>query len=136
MHFMPYHDVVPGRPQGQWVDIPNAHFDPAKGRKLYKDEEDSAPVESQPREPVAKAAIRPKDALERIASASFKGDRHEQIHASLRKGCGGADGFRRFGNGSLQRCRCGICGPGEPCSLGFHRASWSFPTYRRPTELG
>jgi hypothetical protein len=33
--------------------------------------------ESQPREPVAKAAIRPKDALERIASASFKGDRHE-----------------------------------------------------------
>jgi hypothetical protein len=53
---------------------------------------------SQPREPVAKAAFRPKDALERIASASFKGDRHEQIHASLRKGCGGADGFRRFGN--------------------------------------
>jgi hypothetical protein len=37
MHFMPYHDVVPGRPQGQWVDIPNAHFDPAKGRKLYKE---------------------------------------------------------------------------------------------------
>jgi alkanesulfonate monooxygenase SsuD/methylene tetrahydromethanopterin reductase-like flavin-dependent oxidoreductase (luciferase family) len=37
MHFMPYYDVVPGRPQGQWVDIPNAHFDPAKGHKLYKE---------------------------------------------------------------------------------------------------
>jgi alkanesulfonate monooxygenase SsuD/methylene tetrahydromethanopterin reductase-like flavin-dependent oxidoreductase (luciferase family) len=36
MHFMPYPDVVPGRPQGQWVDIPNAHFDPEKGHKLYK----------------------------------------------------------------------------------------------------
>ena len=23
MHFMPYPDVAPGRPQGQWVDIPN-----------------------------------------------------------------------------------------------------------------
>jgi alkanesulfonate monooxygenase SsuD/methylene tetrahydromethanopterin reductase-like flavin-dependent oxidoreductase (luciferase family) len=37
MHFMPYYDVVPGRPQGQWVDIPNAHFDPEKGRKLYNE---------------------------------------------------------------------------------------------------
>jgi alkanesulfonate monooxygenase SsuD/methylene tetrahydromethanopterin reductase-like flavin-dependent oxidoreductase (luciferase family) len=36
MHFMPYPDVVPGRPQGQWVDIPNTHFDAAKGTKLYK----------------------------------------------------------------------------------------------------
>jgi alkanesulfonate monooxygenase SsuD/methylene tetrahydromethanopterin reductase-like flavin-dependent oxidoreductase (luciferase family) len=36
MHFMPYPDVVPGRPQGQWVDIPNTHFDPEKGHKLYK----------------------------------------------------------------------------------------------------
>jgi alkanesulfonate monooxygenase SsuD/methylene tetrahydromethanopterin reductase-like flavin-dependent oxidoreductase (luciferase family) len=36
-HFMPYYDVVLGRPQGQWVDIPNAHFDPAKGYKLYKE---------------------------------------------------------------------------------------------------
>ena len=34
MHFMPYPDVVPGRPQGQWVDIPNTHFDPEKGHKL------------------------------------------------------------------------------------------------------
>jgi alkanesulfonate monooxygenase SsuD/methylene tetrahydromethanopterin reductase-like flavin-dependent oxidoreductase (luciferase family) len=37
MHFMPYPDVVPGRPQGQWVDIPNTHFDPVKGHKLYKE---------------------------------------------------------------------------------------------------
>jgi alkanesulfonate monooxygenase SsuD/methylene tetrahydromethanopterin reductase-like flavin-dependent oxidoreductase (luciferase family) len=37
MHFMPYPDVVPDRPQGQWVDIPNAHFDPEVGHKLYKD---------------------------------------------------------------------------------------------------
>ena len=37
MHFMPYPDVVPGRPQGQWVDIPNTHFDPKKGHKLYKE---------------------------------------------------------------------------------------------------
>ena len=37
MHFMPYPDVVPGRPQGQWVDIPNTHFDPEKGHKLYKE---------------------------------------------------------------------------------------------------
>jgi alkanesulfonate monooxygenase SsuD/methylene tetrahydromethanopterin reductase-like flavin-dependent oxidoreductase (luciferase family) len=36
MHFMPYPDVVPGRPQGQWVDIPNSHFDPEKGHKLYR----------------------------------------------------------------------------------------------------
>src|ERR1700716_990969 len=36
MHFMPYPDIVPGRPQGQWVDIPNAHFDPLKGHQLYK----------------------------------------------------------------------------------------------------
>ena len=34
MHFMPYPDVVPGRPQGQWVDIPNTHFDAEKGRQL------------------------------------------------------------------------------------------------------
>lgn len=37
MHFMPYQDVVQNRPQGQWVDIPNAHFDPEKGHKFYKD---------------------------------------------------------------------------------------------------
>lgn len=37
MHFMPYPDVVPGRPQGQWVDIPNSHFDAKKGHKLYKE---------------------------------------------------------------------------------------------------
>jgi len=37
MHFMPYPDIVPGRPQGQWVDIPNTHFDPKKGHKLYKE---------------------------------------------------------------------------------------------------
>jgi hypothetical protein len=37
MHFMPYPDVVPGRPQSQWVDIPNTHFDPEKGHKLYKE---------------------------------------------------------------------------------------------------
>ena len=37
MHFMPYPDVVPGRPQGQWVDIPNTHFDAVKGHKLYKE---------------------------------------------------------------------------------------------------
>jgi alkanesulfonate monooxygenase SsuD/methylene tetrahydromethanopterin reductase-like flavin-dependent oxidoreductase (luciferase family) len=37
MHFMPYPDVVPGRPQGQWVDIPNSHFDPKKGHKLYRE---------------------------------------------------------------------------------------------------
>jgi len=36
MHFMPYPDVVPDRPQGQWVDIPNTHFDPEKGHQLYK----------------------------------------------------------------------------------------------------
>src|SRR4030088_1338528 len=36
MHFMPYPDVVPGRPQGQWVDIPNTHFDAEKGRQLYE----------------------------------------------------------------------------------------------------
>jgi alkanesulfonate monooxygenase SsuD/methylene tetrahydromethanopterin reductase-like flavin-dependent oxidoreductase (luciferase family) len=36
MHFMPYPDVVPNRPQGQWVDIPNAHFNPEIGYKLYK----------------------------------------------------------------------------------------------------
>src|SRR4030081_2678699 len=37
MHFMPYPDVVPGRPQGQWVDIPNSHFDPKKGHNLYRE---------------------------------------------------------------------------------------------------
>ncbi|HWW85903.1 MAG TPA: LLM class flavin-dependent oxidoreductase [Vicinamibacterales bacterium] len=37
MHFMPYPDIVPGRPQGQWVDIPNTHFDPKKGHKLYQE---------------------------------------------------------------------------------------------------
>jgi hypothetical protein len=36
MHFMPYPDVAPGRPQGQWVDIPNQRFDPRTGHKLYK----------------------------------------------------------------------------------------------------
>jgi alkanesulfonate monooxygenase SsuD/methylene tetrahydromethanopterin reductase-like flavin-dependent oxidoreductase (luciferase family) len=36
MHFMPYPDIVPDRPQGQWVDIPNSHFDPEVGNKLYK----------------------------------------------------------------------------------------------------
>jgi alkanesulfonate monooxygenase SsuD/methylene tetrahydromethanopterin reductase-like flavin-dependent oxidoreductase (luciferase family) len=36
MHFMPYPDVAPDRPQGQWVDIPNTHFDPDKGYQLYK----------------------------------------------------------------------------------------------------
>jgi hypothetical protein len=34
MHFMPYPDVAPGRPQGQWVDIPNRRFDPKIGHKL------------------------------------------------------------------------------------------------------
>ncbi len=34
---MPYPDVVPGRPQGQWVDIPNSHFDPERGHKLYRE---------------------------------------------------------------------------------------------------
>ena len=34
MHFMPYPDVAPGRPQGQWVDIPNPRFDPKIGHKL------------------------------------------------------------------------------------------------------
>src|SRR3977135_718075 len=37
MHFMPYPDVAPGRPQGQWVDIPNRRFDPKTGHKLYKE---------------------------------------------------------------------------------------------------
>jgi len=37
MHFMPYPDVAPGRPQGQWVDIPNPRFDPKIGHKLYKE---------------------------------------------------------------------------------------------------
>src|SRR5260221_10981730 len=37
MHFMPYPDVAPGRPQGQWVDIPNRRFDPKIGHKLYKE---------------------------------------------------------------------------------------------------
>src|SRR5882757_1790644 len=37
MHFMPYPDVVPHRPQGQWVDIPNQHFDPKVGHKLYRE---------------------------------------------------------------------------------------------------
>jgi hypothetical protein len=36
MHFMPYPYVAPGRPQGQWVDIPNRRFDPKIGHKLYK----------------------------------------------------------------------------------------------------
>src|SRR5258708_11008621 len=36
MHFMPYPDVAPSRPQGQWVDIPNRRFDPKIGHKLYK----------------------------------------------------------------------------------------------------
>src|SRR3977135_775694 len=37
MHFMPYPDVAPGRPQGQWFDIPNRRFDPKIGHKLYKE---------------------------------------------------------------------------------------------------
>src|SRR5258707_10029611 len=37
MHFMPYPDVAPGRPQGQWVDIPNHRFDPRTGHKLYRE---------------------------------------------------------------------------------------------------
>src|SRR5258708_20893556 len=37
MHFMPYPDVAPDRPQGQWVDIPNARFDPETGYKLYSE---------------------------------------------------------------------------------------------------
>src|SRR3979411_2237527 len=37
MHFMPYPDVAPGRPQGQWVDIPNRRFDPKIGHKRYKE---------------------------------------------------------------------------------------------------
>ncbi|MPZ59362.1 MAG: LLM class flavin-dependent oxidoreductase [Rhizobiales bacterium] len=36
MHFMPYPDIASGRGAGQWVDIPNAHFDPIEGNKLYK----------------------------------------------------------------------------------------------------
>ena len=38
VHFILHYDVVPGRPQGQWVDIPIAHFDPAKDYKEYVDE--------------------------------------------------------------------------------------------------
>jgi hypothetical protein len=37
VHFMPYPDVAPDRPQGQWVDIPNRRFDPKIGHKLYKE---------------------------------------------------------------------------------------------------
>lgn len=37
MHFMPYPDVAPDRPQGQWVDIPNSRFDPETGHKLYRE---------------------------------------------------------------------------------------------------
>jgi hypothetical protein len=47
---------------------------------------------AQLREPVAKAAFRPENALERIASASVEGDCHEQIHPSFRNGCRGAAG--------------------------------------------
>ena len=36
MHFMPYTKLPPGRTLGQWVDIPNTHFDPVEGNKLYK----------------------------------------------------------------------------------------------------
>jgi alkanesulfonate monooxygenase SsuD/methylene tetrahydromethanopterin reductase-like flavin-dependent oxidoreductase (luciferase family) len=36
MHFMPYPDVVAGRTQGQWVDIPNSHFNAAEGHRLYQ----------------------------------------------------------------------------------------------------
>ena len=36
MHFMPYTKLPPDRTQGQWVDIPNAHFDPVEGNRLYK----------------------------------------------------------------------------------------------------
>jgi hypothetical protein len=34
MHFMPYPDVAPDRPRGQWVDTPNGRFDPKIGHKL------------------------------------------------------------------------------------------------------
>ena len=37
MHFMPYPDVAPGRPQGQWVDIPNRRFETSTGHKLYRE---------------------------------------------------------------------------------------------------
>jgi len=37
MHFMPYPDIAPDRPQGQWVDIPNTRFDPEIGHKLYRE---------------------------------------------------------------------------------------------------
>jgi alkanesulfonate monooxygenase SsuD/methylene tetrahydromethanopterin reductase-like flavin-dependent oxidoreductase (luciferase family) len=33
---MPYPRLPEGRTQGQWVDIPNAHFDPVEGQRLYK----------------------------------------------------------------------------------------------------
>jgi hypothetical protein len=36
MHFMPYPDVAPDRPRGQWVDTPNGRFDPKIGHKLCK----------------------------------------------------------------------------------------------------
>jgi alkanesulfonate monooxygenase SsuD/methylene tetrahydromethanopterin reductase-like flavin-dependent oxidoreductase (luciferase family) len=36
MHFMPYPDFGVVNPHGQWVDIPNARFDPLVGHKLYQ----------------------------------------------------------------------------------------------------
>jgi hypothetical protein len=45
---------------------------------------------SRLRELVAKAPFRPNDALESIASAPVKRDRHERIHASFRNGCSAA----------------------------------------------
>jgi hypothetical protein len=36
-YFMPYPDVAPDRPRGQWVDSPNGRFDPKIGHKLYKE---------------------------------------------------------------------------------------------------
>src|SRR5258708_7620351 len=36
-YFMHCTDVAPGRPQGQWVVIPNRGLDPKIGHKLYKE---------------------------------------------------------------------------------------------------
>jgi alkanesulfonate monooxygenase SsuD/methylene tetrahydromethanopterin reductase-like flavin-dependent oxidoreductase (luciferase family) len=37
MHFMPYPDIGPVNPHGQWVDIPNGRFDAKVGHKLYRE---------------------------------------------------------------------------------------------------
>ena len=37
MHFMPYPDIAPNMPNGQWVDIPNTRFDAKVGHKLYQE---------------------------------------------------------------------------------------------------